>query len=306
MAESSRSLPSWRWWFVAAAVAFTVAAQACSGAALGEVRAVAKTTAPLLSLSGAKAGVIDMLTYNVAGLPAFVSPSDPERTLPLVSPLLNAYDLVFAQEDFAYHEQLVADAGHRYQFEPKPADSAFVGNGLATLSNYPLDEVIHVPWESCNGYLTALSDCLGEKGFSVGLMHVSRGVSFDVYNIHADAGTDPEDIAARRSEYEQLAMYVQRHSAGRAILLAGDTNLDGADPEDRAILRGFMAKTGLSDSCQQVICASDEIDRVFVRSSDRVDLRAIHWFEDTRFVDERGHKLSDHPAVAVRIAWSVR
>lgn len=275
-------------------------------AAVEEASAIAKRTAPVLPLGLAKAGTIEMLTYNVAGLPEIVSPSRPTRNLPLVSPLLNNYDLVVAQEDFAYHEKLVAHAEHPYQYEPKPARDAFVGSGLTTLSNFPLEGVEHVAWESCNGYLTALSDCLSEKGFSVGRVHLSRDVSADIYNIHADAGDDPDDVAARRSEYEQLARFVRGHSQGRAVVLAGDTNLDGAVSEDRAILDRFLGETGLADSCRQVTCAHEGIDRVFVRSSDRVELRATHWSEDARFVDPEGEQLSDHPAVAVRIAWTAR
>lgn len=275
-------------------------------AKVDEASAMAKQTAPVFSLGVAKAGVIELLTYNVAGLPEIVSPSSPKRNLPLVSPLLNAYDLVVAQEDFVYHEKLVARAAHPYQFEPKPAKDAFVGNGLTTLSNFPFEGVEHVAWESCNGYLTALSDCLSEKGFSVGRVHLSREVSVDIYNIHADAGGDPDDVEARRSEYEQLAHYVQGHSKGRAVVLAGDTNLDGAVPEDRAVLDRFLSATGLADSCRQVTCTFEGIDRVFVRSSGRIDLRAIRWAEDSRFVDPQGERLSDHPAVAVRIAWSAR
>jgi hypothetical protein len=253
-AAGSRSA-FYQWWRYSAVLGVLLGlgvAQACAGAPLLNVRAVSKVNAMALPLGQAEDGVLHLLTYNVAGLPALISPSDPERTLPFVSPLLNAYDLVFAQEDFAYHEQLVAQAGHSYQFRPKPAEAAFVGNGLTTLSNYPIDEVTHVSWEVCNGYFSGLSDCLGEKGFSIGRIRVSRDVSFDVYNIHADAGTDPGDIAARKSEYAQLARFIEEHSKGSAIVLAGDTNLDVSVAADRAMLDEFMAKTGLEDSCRRV------------------------------------------------------
>lgn len=263
-------------------------------------------SSPAVPLGAAKAGTIDLLTYNVAGLPGLVSPSDPGRNLPLVSPLLNAYDLVVAQEDFAYHAELVAQAEHRFQVEPKPAETAFVGNGLATLSNFPLESAVHIAWETCNGYLTDLSDCLSEKGFSVSRVHLSQDVSADVYNIHADAGDDPDDVGARRNEYQQLAHYVRAHSEGRPVVLAGDTNIDGSVQEDRAVLDRFLRDTGLADTCEQVPCDVERLDRVFVRSSSHVELRAIHWTEDSRFVDDEGRQLSDHPAVAVKIAWISR
>ena len=73
------------------------------------------------------------LAYNVAGLPQGISGSDPERNLPLISPLLNDYDVVLTQEDFDwwtplaglldfrnYHARLRADATHPYRTDVHP------------------------------------------------------------------------------------------------------------------------------------------------------------------------------------------
>ena len=64
-----------------------------------------------------------MLSYNVAGLPQEISSENPTEHLPLISPLLNEYDVVMTQEDFDwwtplldsfdfvnYHTRLRADA----------------------------------------------------------------------------------------------------------------------------------------------------------------------------------------------------
>src|SRR3954464_1761273 len=59
------------------------------------------------SIEVAHGGQFRLLTYNVAGLPQVVSPSTPRQNIPLVSPLLNAYDVVLVQEDFSYHELLL-------------------------------------------------------------------------------------------------------------------------------------------------------------------------------------------------------
>lgn len=45
-------------------------------------------------------GTFTTLTYNVAGLPEGLSGSNPSVNTPLISPLLNAYDLVLVQEDW--------------------------------------------------------------------------------------------------------------------------------------------------------------------------------------------------------------
>jgi hypothetical protein len=40
------------------------------------------------------------LAYNVAGLPQEISKANPQQHIPLISPLLNEYDVVLTQEDF--------------------------------------------------------------------------------------------------------------------------------------------------------------------------------------------------------------
>src|SRR5688500_5242268 len=45
-------------------------------------------------------GDFNVLSYNVAGLPAEISNEDPEQHIPMISPLLNDYDVVMTQEDF--------------------------------------------------------------------------------------------------------------------------------------------------------------------------------------------------------------
>ena len=60
-----------------------------------------------------------VLTYNVAGLPAGISSSEPDINTPLISPLLNDYDIALVQEDFVYHRDLARDAEHVFHSEEK-------------------------------------------------------------------------------------------------------------------------------------------------------------------------------------------
>ena len=50
----------------------------------------------------------NVLSLNVAGLPAVLSSSNPSKNTRLMSPLLNNYNLVSVQEDFAYHNDLIS------------------------------------------------------------------------------------------------------------------------------------------------------------------------------------------------------
>jgi hypothetical protein len=255
--------------------------------------------------SGARSGELNLLTYNVAGLPGFISDSDPAANTPRVSPLLNDYDIVLAQEDFSYHQALIGHAKHPYQVEPRPPRRAFVGDGLSTLSVYPVLGTRSVEWRGCYGYLGSLSDCLSEKGFSFARIRLGDGAHVDVYNIHADAGNSEGDVAARRQGFSQLAEFISTQSAEQAVIVAGDTNLEPDDPRDLEILEQFLVRTALSDSCAKLGCQRGGVDRVMVRGTSHLALTATRWAQDERFVDAHGEALSDHPAVSVRVRWAV-
>ena len=249
-------------------------------------------------------GEIDALTYNVAGLPEGLSGSSPEAYMPLISPLLNGYELVLVQEDFVYHAELAEDARHPYQSLPKQNYTMLVHDGLNRFSQWPWPELTRVQWVTCYGSATTgASDCLAEKGFSLARMEFGDGVTFDVYNFHAEAGGGPEDIVAREAGYEQLIDYVRQHSAGNVVILGGDTNLHGDDPTDRPLLDQFMAEADLADACETLSCGNDQIDRFFFRGNDVIHIEPVSWQIATEFVDANGDDLSDHLAVNVRFAW---
>jgi hypothetical protein len=136
----------------------------------------------------ARTGTFRALTYNVAGLPEPLSGSEPAINSPLISPLLNAYDLVLLQEDWVdvlaqhgarpagadaggvprtgYHDLVVADALHPFQSVPMasppplpatldrlPSGPTLSGDGLNHLSDFAFTATVRVPWEHCHGEL---------------------------------------------------------------------------------------------------------------------------------------------------------
>lgn len=279
----------------------------------GRVRAADGATVAARSVPSAQAsvyrplattGVLRMLTYNIAGLPGMLSSSNPSENTTQLSPLLNDYDLVVAQEDFAYHAELVEHVDHRYQESPTYPRSTMFGDGLAVLSRFPVESDARVRWDACNGYLLALSDCFAEKGFSAAELSLARGTRVVVINVHGDAGHSEGDVAARRTGFAQLAGYIARHFAGRALIVAGDTNLDDSDPRDREILRQFKRTTGLNEVCREFECRGKNLDRVLYRSSSQVSLKPRAWRADRRFVDADGNDLSDHLPMAAEFEWA--
>src|SRR5687767_3860739 len=169
-------------------------------------------------------GHFTLLTYNVAGLPEIFSPSNPRRNIPLVSRLLNRYDVALVQEDFSYHRELVHATLHPFRSRPMRPRS-FVGDGLSQFSRFEFSSVHRVRWERCNGIVSHATDCLADKGFTFSDLNLAPGVHLHRYNLHADAGSGSLDIEARGQNFEQLAGYIAQHSRSQAVIVAGDTNL---------------------------------------------------------------------------------
>lgn len=117
------------------------------------------------------------------------------------------------------------------------------------------------------------------------------------------------DQAARRAGFAQLSAYILKHSAGRAIILGGDTNLKIAQPDrplDGQVWSDFLAGTGLVDVCSVLDCGDDAdvLDKFAFRSADSLQLiPQSHSFERARFTRTDGESLSDHDPLAVRFTW---
>jgi endonuclease/exonuclease/phosphatase family metal-dependent hydrolase len=254
--------------------------------------------------SAPQSGVFSVLSYNVAGLPDPLSQSNPASNVPRISPLLNTYDLVLAQEDFWYHTELASQAIHPWRSTPGSSGSYAINDGLNRFSYFELDPVVREPWRACNGLLQHANDCMAPKGFSFSRMVLPGGGEVHVYNHHADAGGDAGDIWARQHQFDQLRDFILTNSSGQAVIVAGDTNLKSSSPDDEATLVAFMAATGLADACRTLGCLSDRIDRVMLRDGVDVSLRALVWRIATEFVDSGGNDLSDHEAVHVDVEWT--
>jgi hypothetical protein len=143
--------------------------------ALGIVVAVMCTAATVVPVSAVPkvSGSFLALTYNVAGLPQGISGGDPQTNSPLISPLLNAYDVVLTQEDWkdplaglpvglAYHDEIVSQAHHPHQSEPAspplgtdlrrfPTGPPLIADGLNMLSRFAFGPVRHEMWTTCYG-----------------------------------------------------------------------------------------------------------------------------------------------------------
>ncbi|WP_304944327.1 jacalin-like lectin [Vallitalea guaymasensis] len=276
---------------------------------------------------------ITILTYNIAGLPALLSSADPEKNTKRIGELINNFDIVAVQEDFAYHDDLLSESQFSYVTD-HPGNVPF-GSGLNVLSNYPIKESINIPWDMTHGNITCPppgyhgADEMTPKGFSYQRIELEPGVIVDLYNLHADAGGDEGSREARHDNFIQLAEYINNHSSGNAIILLGDTNAFYTRECDN-LYENLTTECGLTDPWIEFVRNGEvpefrdyhdtmedlnedlsgpnyeTIDKIMYRSSDIVTFDFVDYkIEEEMFIDENGDRLSDHYATSITIDYSL-
>ncbi|MDR0265613.1 MAG: endonuclease/exonuclease/phosphatase family protein [Sphingobacterium sp.] len=272
------------------------------------------------ALPDANYGQLNLLTYNIAGLPELISSAVTERSSSITSigERINGFDIVNVQEDFNYNKFLYRNNKHSY----RTANMGGVpfGDGLSTLSKYPIVEFERISWTNCNG-----TDCLTPKGFSYARIQLAKEVFIDVYNVHATAQDDRNATIARQKNINQLKTYIKKYSADKPLLIMGDFNshyayeLDniGSFQEDLGLVdawvslrnkgeipghqTNFEAKTALelTEDCEG-------IDKIYYRNNHHLLFEAKDYqVQKKLFQNEQGQDLSDHCAVSLQLGWRI-
>ncbi|WP_156723737.1 jacalin-like lectin [Streptomyces apocyni] len=274
--------------------------------------------APATPPPAATSGDFDVLTYNIAGLPAGIGDSDPETNTPLIGQRLGPYAIVNVQEDFNYHAALYANDRHPHR--TATSGGVVFGDGLNTLSDHPFEDFQRVRWRDCTN-----ADCLTPKGFTLGRVRLAEGVFVDVYNVHTNADVTDAALAARRANIAQLSEFVRANSAGNAVIVMGDTNTRYTRAGDT--IRTLVRDNGLADpwvdlirdgdvpaeGSEALVCDKaaptddcEVVDKVLYRGSALVHLTATSYRNDWRdFLRDDGTHLSDHYPHAVGFTWSL-
>lgn len=271
-----------------------------------------------VDMPNAQAGQLNLLTYNIAGLPELISSAVTERASSIASigERINAFDIVNVQEDFNYNKFLYSKNRHAYRTENM--GGVPFGDGLSTLSKYPIQDFERVSWEDCNG-----SDCLTPKGFSYARIQLAKEVFIDVYNVHATAQDDPNAAIARRKNLNQLKNYIQKHSSGQPLLVMGDFNAHYTYVLDNIV--SFQDELALVDAwvslknkgkiplCEEDFAARaaldltddcEGIDKIYYRNDDHIIFEAKNYqVQKKLFQNREGLDLSDHCAVSLQLGW---
>ncbi|KAI9374794.1 Endonuclease/exonuclease/phosphatase [Aspergillus egyptiacus] len=283
------------------------------------------TLLPLVSPSlAALTGNLSILAYNVAGLPAIINdngvPGDKAINHAIIGERFNQYDwdIIQVQEDFNYHAKLYATNSHPH----RTATSGGVpfGSGLNTVANYPWIDFERTKWDEC---AIGSGDCLTPKGFTVMRVRLDEGVYVDCYNLHADAGSTPDDRAVRTTNLQQVADKIASFSAGNAVMVFGDFNARYTTEDEN--IRVFRTQEGMTDPWVELIrggvepeagtqdvpdCGNptdtmqcEEVDKIFYRGSRALSLKATEFaYASDKFLNG-DDILSDHLPVEAFFDW---
>jgi endonuclease/exonuclease/phosphatase family metal-dependent hydrolase len=267
---------------------------------------------------------LSVLSYNTHGLRGLFVDDDPAARFPAIGRLINGYDVVMLQEDFAYHRSIEAVATHPIRRRGNPQDRnpfadllAWVvcgdcGAGLSTWVDLPESSLIaehREAYQDYSGWFDARKDGWVTKGLLALRLRLPGGAVVDVYNSHLDAGKKPKRVRDRRTRAKQLAQLeraIREFSGDGAVILAGDFN----EREDRTnpALDEFVAALGLRESGARIDPERwrPRCEYIFYRGDARTGIALLEAGEAGEFRDANGTPLSDHPALRARFEIRVR
>jgi hypothetical protein len=303
--------------------------------------------AAVLGCASASAATLQVVTYNTMGLPP-LPPFVPDRTAQFngMAPLLESLHasgpptVLALQEVFysPYFATLTSSATQTYP-DVTVKDNGGpngIGDGLTLMSDPSIDSFTRTQWANCFGSGGANgSDCDTNKGFAFARITLAQGAELDLYTLHADAGQDAGSQAARQANILQLISVISASSAGRAVIVLGDTNSLYTRSTDNIGL--MLSNVGLRDAwidfalggttpgfgaannsgCPPprgnavggAVNASGStcelIDKIFFRGSAQLQLTLVDYEVLLNFVDGNGAPLSDHLPVTAMFDYQL-
>ena len=272
----------------------------------------------LYDYDAAEKQVLRTVNFNVAGLPfAALKGENVAANQKVAAKYLsqNGFDIVAVQEDFGYHKQLAENMGG-YSYVSNHTGSVPGGDGLSVFTkDMPIYNETRVAWNDASGILSDGSDELTPKGFVYSVIDIGNGIYVDFYNLHADAYGGEGSIAARTSQYKQLAEFIQARSAenDRPVIVTGDFNNHmHVHEDDGALYKTLYEQCGLKDAWVEYHNNGDyfnmykwhisgleawgnwdSVERFMYKSGGGVDV-VVSDFRYTEVCDDNGKVISDH------------
>jgi endonuclease/exonuclease/phosphatase family metal-dependent hydrolase len=279
------------------------------------------TYRPQLPPDSLTAGSFSVITYNIAGLPQFICSAITPRkeSISQIGRLLNRFDIAHVQEDFNYNQYLY-HSGNAHPFRTPTKGAVMTGDGLNTLSKFPVKQLRRIAWTDCTG-----ADCFTPKGFTYTRIEIAPQRFIDFYNVHANAYNHPRATLARRRNMEQLSAYIRQHSTGNAVMVMGDLNGRYSFGQDN--VDWLLKENGLFDAWVHLHCngiipkvkeglppndilsindSTETIDKILFRNSESIQLEPSEYvLEKQLFSNINGLPLSDHHPVSARFKYKL-
>ena len=268
----------------------------------------------------AEKSTVKAVNFNVAGLPfAALQGEDVKGNQNVAGKYLseNNFDIVAVQEDFGYHSNLV-EGMSGFNYTTNHMGNIPGGDGLNIFTkNMPIYNENRVPWNEACGILSDGSDELTPKGFVYTVIDIGNGIYVDFYDLHADAYGGAGSVAARTSQFRQLAEFIKARSAenDRPVIVTGDfNNYMHSHEDDGALYKTLYLECGLKDAWVEFHNDGDyfnmynwhitglpawgnwdSVERFMYKSGGGVDL-VVSDFRYTYVRDDSGKAVSDHAA----------
>lgn len=263
------------------------------------------------------------------------------------------WDLIATSENFNYMSELMSEMrGYEHttlrdsigtEFNLSNMKFPFDTDGLSLFyKNYlKVDNEQMVPWnthyspEIANIPIQNGADGMIDKGYRTYQVEFAPEIVVDVYILHMDADSDPEDIAAREEQIIQLADAIKASDNGNPIIVMGDTNcrytrenletlfIDSINSDGRFTVKdawvekvwdGVYPVHGSSDMVAidkggtYTYPQAEIVDKVFyINNSDSdIELTVQNYTVASDFVNDEGDALADHWPVVVDFQYEKR
>lgn len=207
---------------------------------------------------------LKIATFNIAD--GYLFSTNRRERMEAIGALLTELDpdLVGIQESFiAADREVLLEAlkGSRLQYHADyPA--ATVGNGLLTLSAYPIVESYFHRYRACNAwYKLHQGDWWAGKGVGLARIELPGGGHVDFYNTHAQAGRrDEANLKVKYAQMGELAAFINQSRSGTApVFVVGDfnTKLGRADLQHAMDEANLVPAVNMDTGIDLILAASE-------------------------------------------------
>ena len=253
---------------------------------------------------------LNILVYNTHGLPEIFIDDNPKMRFPIIGKKTQNFNISLLQEDYSHHEELSSGLSTE-SIAYRGGMGTFLcpfctGSGLTSIFSLPeswLIDVENETYKDCSGWFSGANDCFAYKGFQIIKITPPNKKDFYIINTHMDAGRRDSDRYARKKQLEHIVSTVKKKKDIKALIVAGDLNLNSKDPGDMELLKHFKNELSLLDTFEdtQIDARWSILDYILIKQGEDVRFKINSVGEDRSFFTEAG-PLSDHPALFIELS----